>query len=175
MEPSNFSAFSTAFAILDAQIQHLQTCLPPFAFIPSIRNPEHVRKLVVCHSILYTCLIELHAIFAGRSDYSKRKRIDASQAVFEGILMLVHGNIQYLNPTIAVTSNFNHFSSCSPLFFLPPKYIWLEAAQIMINEVKSLRSHAQWGDSSERSMSNLVERVLTAIQPFASHGSLMSR
>lgn len=67
--------------------------------------------------------------------------------------MLVHGNNQYLNPTIA--------------------YIWLEAAQIMINEVKSLRSHEKWGDSSERAMSNLIERVLTAIQPFASNGSLM--
>lgn len=83
----------------------------------------------------------------------KRKRLDAAKGVFEGILMLVHGNYQFLNPTIA--------------------YIWLEAAQIIINEVKSLRSHEKWGDSSERSMSNLIERVLTAIQPFASHGSLM--
>lgn len=46
MEPSNSSAFFTAFAILDAQIQHLQASLPPLAFIPSIRKPEHVRKLV---------------------------------------------------------------------------------------------------------------------------------
>jgi hypothetical protein len=175
MEPSNSSAFFTAFAMLDAQIQHLQTCLPPIAFIPNIRNSDHVRKLVVCHSIIYVSLIELHAISAERSDYSKRKRLDASRGVFEGILMLVHGNFQYLNPTIAVTSNYSHFSSCSSLFFLLPKYIWLEAAQIMINEVKSSRSHAQCGDSSERSMSNLVERVLTTIQPFANHGSFMSR
>ena len=171
MEPS---AFFTAFAILDAQIHHLQTSLPPLTFIPSIRKSEHIRKLVVCHSILHTCLIKLHGIFAERNDDSKRKRLDASEGVFEGISMLAHGNFQFLNPTIAVTSNFNHFSSCSSLFFLLPKYIWVEAAQIIINEVKSLRSHAKWGDSSERSMSNLIERVLTAIQPFASHGPLMS-
>ncbi|KJA21334.1 hypothetical protein HYPSUDRAFT_42200 [Hypholoma sublateritium FD-334 SS-4] len=142
------------FTSLSALIDKVTDQLPStgLQMIAGLHNLEKARRLAVGYTILKMASIALHAPFAfvGRNESSRQTRESCAREILEVVVVLRGRGIHHLNPIIGSA--------------------WVEAAQILFNEItnaRALRMSGAYSSTDERAILDLIQRATGAMADFA--------